>query len=305
MEITQQQHKNPWLVVSSEEVKMEGLIPKTVKPDQAVEEIQKNHPDGVLWFISGNDSLKHAFSFVQTIDKIDAKPSLIFITRGIQPIGPVTDLDSASFNGFYKTLKLEMPSLDCRHIDLGNDDSFPLKELLASDQEGQVAYRQGVRYVSRLMRVQDFKQLKDLKIEPEGSYLITGGFGALGLEVAKWFAKQGANHLVLVGRKPSQIDIPPVKIETVAVDISQRPAVDDLIQRFGKEWPELKGIIHAAGVLDDGVISSQRWSRFEKVFAPKVQGSWNLHEASLNKPLDFFVLFSSIASSLGSPLEPN
>ncbi len=81
--------------------------------------------------------------------------------------------------------------------------------------------------------------------------------------------------------------------------------MDALLRKFGKDWPELKGVIHAAGVIDDGILSSQDWNKFEKVFAPKVQGSWNLHEASLNKHLDFFVLFSSIASSIGSPGQIN
>ena len=130
--------------------------------------------------------------------------------------------------------------------------------------------------------------------------MITGGLGGLGLKVAEWLAKQGAKHLVLAGRRISQkIEIPNATVETVAIDISQKPAVDALMQKFGTEWPELKGIIHAAGVIDDGnYLSSQDWSQFEKVFAPKIQGSWNLHEASLTKPLDFFVLFSSVASSI-------
>ncbi len=67
------------------------------------------------------------------------------------------------------------------------------------------------------------------------------------------------------------------------------------MKKFGNEWPELKGIVHAAGVLDDAPLLSQDWEKFEKVFAPKVAGSWNLHEASQGKPLDFFILFSSIA----------
>ena len=94
-----------------------------------------------MWDVSGKDSLKQILSFVQALSKLETKPSLYFITHGIQPIGPITDLENASFNGFYKTLKLEMPDLECRHIDLGPDEKFPLEELLATDQEDQVAYR--------------------------------------------------------------------------------------------------------------------------------------------------------------------
>ncbi len=97
---------------------------------------------------------------------------------------------------------------------------------------------------------------KRFKIDPTASYLITGGLGGLGLKVAEWLALlQGAKHLVLAGRNASQnIEIPNATIEAVAIDISQKPAVEALMHKFGKNWPELKGIIHAAGVIDDGVL---------------------------------------------------
>ncbi len=304
LEKTEQTLKSPWLIVSQEEEEIEGLQSKKIKPEQAVKEIVENPPAGILWFASGEDSLKYALELVQTLGKLEAKPSLYFITHGIQPVGPITDLENTTINGFYKTLKLEMPTLDSRHIDLGPNEKLPAEELLASDQEGQVAYRKGLRYVPRLLKSPP--EPKQLKIDSKGSYLITGGFGGLGLKVAEWLVKQGAKHLVLVGRRtPQKIEIPNAAVKIVAMDISQRPAVDALMLKFGSEWPELKGIIHAAGVLDDGIIASQDWSRFEKVFEPKIQGSWNLHEASLTKPLDFYVLFSSIASSMGSPGQIN
>jgi hypothetical protein len=96
-----------------------------------------------------------------------------------------------------------------------------------------------------------------------------------------------------------------VQIEVQHTDIANAHAVKELIQKFGHAWPSLKGIIHAAGVLDDGTFQSQNWGRFEKVFEPKVKGGWNLHEASLSIPLDLFVLFSSVASIIGSPGQSN
>ncbi len=310
LEKTTEQLKGQWLIVSDEEEKIEGLQSKTIKPELAVTEVGENPPAGILWFASGEESLKHLLKLVQALGKLQTLPSLYLITRGIQPVGPITDLENATFNGFYKTLRLEMPNLDCRHIDLRPNDNFPVKELQAADQEGQVAYAQGIRYVSRLVHRQDFRQSlsegKQFKTNPAGSYLIIGGLGGLGLKVAEWLAKQGAKHLVLAGRRnPQKIEFPNAIVETVAIDISQKPAVDALMLKFGSEWPELKGIIHTAGVNDDGILSSQDWSQFEKVFAPKIKGSWNLHEASLTKSLDFFVLFSSMASSLGSPGQIN
>ncbi len=299
------QNSELWLAVSHKEETFEWLQSKTVKPEESIEEVIRNGYTDVLWDVSGKDPLKEILSFVKALGKLETKPRFYFITRGIQPIGPITDLSNATFNGFYKTLKLEMPDLDCRHIDLGPNETLPPQELLATDKEDQVAYRQGIRYVTRLIQKSPDK-FKQLTIDPTGSYLITGGLRGLGLKVAEWLAKKGAKHLVLAGRRISpKIEIPHTTIETVAIDISQKSAVDALMQKFGSEWPELKGIIHAAGIIDDGTLSSQDWSKFENVFAPKVLGSWNLHKASLSKPLDFFVLFSSVASSIGSPGQIN
>ncbi len=293
------------MIISNQEKKIEDLESKTVKPDDAKTELMANSFAGILWFASGEDSLKYALSFVQDHSKLEAKPSLYFITQGIQPIGPITDLDNATFNGFFRTLKLEMSTLDCRHIDIPSTEKFPLQELLAKDQEDQIAYRQGVRYAARLVHKELNGDRNELKIDPAGSYLITGGLGGLGLEVAKWLVKKGAIHLVLVGRRASQdISIPNATVVTATVDIAKNASVQELMQKFGNDWPELKGVIHAAGILGEGnYLPAQNWNQFEKVFAPKVQGSWNLHETSLTKPLDFFVLFSSLSSVLGLPRE--
>ena len=299
--------KGSWLIVSEEKEEVGGFNGRFINPEQAFTQVQDNLPEGVIWFASGKNSLKHAFEFVQALDKLDTKPRLYFITRGIQPIGPITNLENTPFNGFFKTLKIEMPTLESRHIDLSTYESLPHEELLATDKEDQVAYRQGIRYIPRLVNKKNVQKFVEnpLKIDSKGSYLITGGLGGLGLKCAEWLARQGAKHLILAGRKTRAIAIAESVVETVVLDVSQKSAVEELMQKFGKEWPELKGIIHAAGVLDDGIISSQDWSRFVRVLAPKVQGSWNLHEASLNKPLDFFVLFSSVASSIGSPGQIN
>ncbi len=301
------QNSEFWLSVSQKENTFEGLQSKTVKPEEAIAEMIRNKPTDVLWDVSGKESLKQILSFIQALSKIQKKPRLTFITHGIQPIDSIIDLENAAFNGFYKTLKLELPDLECRHIDLNPNEMFPRDELLAIEQEDQIAYRAGIRYVPRLSHAQELKHNENkIKIDPDGSYLITGGLGGLGKKVAEWLAKQGAKHLVLVGRNPSQkIEIPEVTVETATVDISQKPDVIALMQKFGNQWPELKGIIHAAGIIDDAILANQEWSRFEKVFAPKIQGSWNLHEASLTKPLDFFVLFSSLASSIGAPGQIN
>jgi NAD(P)-dependent dehydrogenase (short-subunit alcohol dehydrogenase family)/acyl carrier protein len=153
-----------------------------------------------------------------------------------------------------------------------------------------------------------------VKIRSDASYLVTGGLGALGQLTAKWLAEQGAKHLVLVGRKaPSEeaqealeaLRQQGVKLLIAQADLSQATEVANVLKQAAETLPPLKGIIHAAGVLDDGVLARQEWSRFEKVFAPKVAGGWHLDQQTRGLDLDFFVMYSSMASLLGSPGQGN
>ena len=152
-------------------------------------------------------------------------------------------------------------------------------------------------------------------IHAEGSYWITGGLGGLGLQVAQWLATQGARHLVLSSRRgiapPSaqplldQLARQGVEVLTVAADVAQ--AAD--VQRVLACCPQpLHGVVHAAGVLADGLLPQQSTATFAQVMAPKVAGSWYLHQFLQQAPagtLDFFVAFSSIASTLGAPGQSN
>jgi polyketide synthase 12/myxalamid-type polyketide synthase MxaB len=151
-------------------------------------------------------------------------------------------------------------------------------------------------------------------VRGDATYLVTGGLGALGLQTAEWLVTRGARHLVLTGRSaPSPATAATVDrlrgsgaaIETVRADVSQRADVDRLFASIAASGVPLKGIIHSAGVLDDGVALQQTWDRLRRVFAPKVAGAWNLHLASAPLPLDFFVLYSSVASVLGSAGQAN
>ncbi|MCA9717194.1 MAG: alpha/beta fold hydrolase [Myxococcales bacterium] len=145
-------------------------------------------------------------------------------------------------------------------------------------------------------------------IDPGGAYLVTGGFGALGRQVARWLVDNGARHLVLVGRsEPSpdaQVDLESLtasgaSVTAARVDVTNRAQLAALLDELSRDAPPLRGVIHAAGVVDDGVLQQQGWERFRKVLAPKVDGAWYLHELTQQTPLDFFVLFSSMASLMG------
>lgn len=142
----------------------------------------------------------------------------------------------------------------------------------------------------------------------DGTYLIIGGLGGLGERVAEWAVEQGARNLVLAGRRDaseeSRAKIAALEDKGAAVtvarcDVSREDDVRRLLADIATAMPPLRGVFHSAGVLDDGLLLQQEWGRFEYVMSPKVAGSWSLHKLTRDLPLDFFVLFSSIASVLG------
>ena len=95
------------------------------------------------------------------------------------------------------------------------------------------------------------------------------------------------------------------QVKVLLGDISIKEDLAKILEQIQISLPTLKGIIHAAGVLDDGTIQQMNWERFTKVMSPKVIGTWHLHKLTQNLPLDFFVCFSSIASLIGSPGQGN
>jgi len=246
-------------------------------------------------------------------------PSINFVTLGVHAIESNNSINllQTPMIGFLKTLDLEHPELRIRHIDLelGTDPikngEYLLSSLLEQEKENQIAYRNSKLYVPKLRNYKENpNKIYSLEIDPNASYLITGGLRGLGLKAAEWLVAKGAKHLVLIGRKaPQEKDLEMinqirqngVQIEIAAVDVANKPSLEHLMDRFGKEWPEIKGIIHAAGIIDNGYLLVQDWSRFESVYAPKVLGSWNLHQTSQSKKLDFFILYSSLSSAIGNP----
>ncbi|HET8640600.1 MAG TPA: SDR family NAD(P)-dependent oxidoreductase [Pseudonocardiaceae bacterium] len=151
-------------------------------------------------------------------------------------------------------------------------------------------------------------------VRADASYLVTGGFGGLGRSVAQWLAEQGARQVVLVGRSGAPASAQPaidalcragVDVVTLAADVTRADDVARVLGHIRQRLAPLRGVIHAAGVLDDGILLQQSAERFRTVVRPKVDGAWHLHAQTLGSPeaaeLDFFVLFSSVTSVLGSP----
>src|SRR5260370_5081141 len=154
-----------------------------------------------------------------------------------------------------------------------------------------------------------------LALRPDATYLITGGLGSLGLLIAQWMVQQGVRHMVLMGRRGAvgstrssdlALEKAGARVVVAEADITREEQVAGVLAKIDDSMPPLRGIIHAAGILDDGLLVHLDQERLSAVMAPKVQGAWNLHVLTKDVPLYLFVFFSSVASVLVSPvLDPH
>ncbi|NUS15205.1 MAG: SDR family NAD(P)-dependent oxidoreductase, partial [Streptomyces sp.] len=147
-----------------------------------------------------------------------------------------------------------------------------------------------------------------VRVRPDATYLVTGGLGGLGLATAQWLAAQGARSLVLAGRRVPD-EVPEavaalrdagVRVELRAADVADAAALSGLLDAMRRELPPLRGVVHAAGTTRDAPLAELRAADMAEVMAPKVRGAWNLHEQTRGADLDFLVLYSSLASQVGS-----
>jgi len=190
--------------------------------------------------------------------------------------------------------------------------TFPIQEAVRAFRTMAQAKHIGKIVITSAATVRPNNNQAATAIGPDKTYLITGGLGGLGLKVAAWLVAEGARSLVLLGRShPSALAAEQIRhfeslgAQTVVaqVDVADDEQMVALMEQIGRELPPLRGVVHAAGVLDDGLLPQQTWSRFEQVMRPKVAGAWVLHHVTEQQPLDFFVLFSSTAALLGGPAQ--
>jgi acyl transferase domain-containing protein/acyl carrier protein len=259
------------------------------------------------------------------------------ITRGAQRVGVedrVLNVAAAAITPLLKTIAQEMPGIFVQALDL--DDTPTVEEtvhLLRHEVARPIAQSElalrGGRWWSRVILPLDFASLKrrPLPLRRGGVYLITGGLGGIGLALAEHLATQWNARLALVGRT----ELPPEdrwtewmsrhanqhrtrrKMQTVqrlraagvdvllaAADVADAQSMKDVIERVIARYGELHGVFHAAGTSMPGPLARKKRKDFQAALRPKVAGSLALHEALSDVPLDFVVLFSSVASVLGS-----
>jgi acyl transferase domain-containing protein/acyl-CoA synthetase (AMP-forming)/AMP-acid ligase II/acyl carrier protein len=244
-------------------------------------------------------------------------------------------LAQAGVSGFARTLALEYPDLygGCVDLDLSSNPeqkaSLLAQELLEGGNETWTAYRGTTRYAARVV-AQDVPMTEPgaFACRADGSYLITGAFGGLGMETARWTARHGARRLILLGRselpprcdwdfEPAEsrqgrriafvrdLEAQGVSVTVAAMQVEDAEALGAFLETYRANHPDIRGVLHLAGVLQDGGLFQMDARLFGRVFAPKAQGAWNLHHLLRDAPLDFFVLFSSAAALLGSAGQAN
>ncbi|HEX8700828.1 MAG TPA: SDR family NAD(P)-dependent oxidoreductase [Myxococcaceae bacterium] len=257
-----------------------------------------------------------ALSWMQAICGAELRdlPRLWVVTQGTQQVRPNDAIrpDGAVAWGLARTVAYEHPELLCTRVDVEGrpgDGVHVAREVLAAGPDEEVALREGARFVGRLRRVRRGGLTRTLHIDPAGVYLLTGGLGGLGLEAARWLVARGARNLVLLGREgartPEQkqaVSALGAQVEVACVDVADEAALAQLLERIGER---LRGVVHAAGVIDDALLEAQDAARFERVARPKVQGVSLLDRLTRQHALDFFVAYSSVASVLGSPGQSN
>ena len=209
----------------------------------------------------------------------------------------------------------------CRKMNQGLYTPLPFREIpLALAGEAFRLMAQAKHIGKIVLTIGDHALAVESKALPysfrsDASYLITGGSSGLGLGAAQWLVDNGARHIALMSRSgPASegardavgaMEKAGARVTLVRGDVASAADVEAALERIRIEGPPLRGVIHAAMVLDDGILADLDRERMSKVMAPKITGAWNLHRRTASLPLDFFVLFSSMASIIGNPGQGN
>ncbi|MBP7190317.1 MAG: SDR family NAD(P)-dependent oxidoreductase [Rickettsiaceae bacterium] len=262
-------------------------------------------------------SLHEIVIFIQTLMKEKISGSLKFV----MPYGYREELLSPSsmLTGFAKSLHQEHPQYQMQIV--GFDDSIApesqLEAFIAELEQGldfHVRYVKGERLVERYLPLISKEESKDLStslisLRQEGIYLITGGLGGLGFIFAEYLAKIYQAKLILTGRSEltedkqnqiEQLEQLGASVLYLSGDVSDKAIVESWIASSKSHFGSLHGIIHSAGIIEDQLLLQKAWPNFRSILLPKVLGALHLDIATQTENLDFFVVFSSVASCLGN-----
>jgi NAD(P)-dependent dehydrogenase (short-subunit alcohol dehydrogenase family)/acyl carrier protein len=237
---------------------------------------------------------------------------LVVVTRhAIAADGSAPDPALASVWGLIRSAQSEYPGrIVLVDLDIDGDDDLVWDKLVGLD-EPQLAVRAGQVLVPRLNPAGP--AITEQHLDPDATILITGGTGGLGAAVARHLAeKHGIKRLLLLSRRGQEADGAAQLIadlralgaqtDVVACDVADRDALAALL---GSLERPLGAVVHAAGVLEDGLVELMTGEQLERVLRPKLDGTWHLHELTAEMAVSAFVLFSSVSGLIGSPGQGN
>jgi acyl transferase domain-containing protein/acyl carrier protein len=263
-----------------------------------------------------------ALATAQALSRLRWKraPRLWWLTEGAQAVGSgnhALSIEQAGVWGLGRNVAAELNELWGGVLDL-EPEGRPEQVLrlldLVSGEEDQLALRGDSVFAARLERYRPARASQRVPLREDATYVISGGLGGIGWRLARAWMEQGARSLVLLGRSaPSEAlraelagyEQRGIRVRTVQVDVSDREALARAWKGLEETLPPIAGVAHAAGVLSDAALPLQSEEHLRTAFAPKVLGALNLHGLTEGKPLDFFILFSSLAAVVGSPGQAN
>ncbi len=241
-------------------------------------------------------------------------PRLWLVTRGGLVVEGSEDSNpvAGALRGLVRVLAYEHPALRTTLMDLDAADAAAAAltvELGLSGSDDVVAWRAGRRFAERLSRARLPEKPRDHVVRPDGSYIVTGGLGGIGLAVARWLVQGGAGRVVLNGRSaPSEAARAVIaelgqrtEIVVELGDVAEPGVADRLVSVAEQTGRSLRGVIHSAAVLDDELVAGLTKESLDRIWAPKAVGALRLHQATADRELDWWAGFSSVASLLGSP----
>jgi polyene macrolide polyketide synthase len=263
---------------------------------------------------SAHDLTKRALAVVReaSTDERFLNAKVVFVTGHAVKLDGEDDVDvaAATAAGLVRSAQSENPGRFLL-VDVDNAEvSVALLPSLVSWDEPQVAVRDGVAYVPRLVPITGDRP-EPRTWDADRTVLITGGTGGLGADLARHLVSSGVRSLVLASRRgldapgapelKAELEEQGADVTVAACDVSSRDAVDSLLAGISS----LSAVIHTAGVLDDGLVASLTAARVDAVLTPKADAAWHLHEATRELDLDVFALYSSVAGIMGGAGQGN
>ena len=266
---------------------------------------------------------KNCMDMIHVLQFLNSKnwqTHIILITNGGQIIAKedVVNLHASGVFGMCRTLDNEHSEFKHHRIDISYQPTDTELDILIGILGSNTNYKE-LSIRGNQVRSQNIVaisgEVPDNRIEfGNGTYLITGGTSGLGLLYAEWLAAQGVKQIALVSRSGEKattseavqrMKICGAQVNVYKADIGNQAEVVSLFNGINEKQSQISGIVHAAGILDDGSLLQLTDEKFKSVMQAKVVGAWNLHMASKEMSLSHFIMFSSGASILGTSGQGN